>query len=348
MSFFQFIPVIGIVQGFFLSIILFSLKNGNKKANTVLGILIISFSLSISRPILPDYNNFFVLLILTFGPLFLFYVLLLTKPGYELKLSNLFHLIPFFSALLLQTIHININSDFFNNYAIKPLYFLKNFHTMGYCLYIIYYIGKYRKSLKERYSNIDKINLSWLMILLYLFIIYFYIISPALLVFLLFDMDWIIEAESYWTPFLVSIYIFFIGFYGIRYHQVFLIPGQNHMTRKVDVKEDSLEKLIRFMEENRPYLEDDLTLGKLSELSHIPDYYLSRIINEKLSKNFFDFVNSYRIEHFNRICLYEENKQKSILELALKSGFYSKSTFNLSYRKLMGKTPSQYRKLYTK
>ena len=81
------------------------------------------------------------------------------------------------------------------------------------------------------------------------------------------------------------------------------------------------------MDEHHPYLAEDLTLEGLSGMTEIPEHQLSKIINKEFGMNFFDFINSYRIDYFNLLCLAPENRDRSILELAFDSGFYSKSTF---------------------
>jgi len=71
---------------------------------------------------------------------------------------------------------------------------------------------------------------------------------------------------------------------------------------------------------------------------------LSQVINSQKKKNFFDFVNTYRIEAIIEKLKNSENKKYTLLSLAYEVGFNSKSTFNASFKKLMGKTPSDYLK----
>ena len=109
-------------------------------------------------------------------------------------------------------------------------------------------------------------------------------------------------------------------------------------------KADHLEKLISYMNENKPYLDPDLSLSILAEKIRIPTRYLSQIINESLHKNFFDFINSYRIEEAKARLSTENNSKRNILEVLLDCGFNSKSVFNLAFKKQTGLTPSQYKK----
>ncbi len=88
------IILIGIGQGFFVSVLLLTLNRGNKTANRLLGILMIMFSISISGFVFirtDSYKDFPFLIglpstvIFLFGPLFYFYVKELTSEGFNFK-----------------------------------------------------------------------------------------------------------------------------------------------------------------------------------------------------------------------------------------------------------------------
>jgi AraC-like DNA-binding protein len=109
------------------------------------------------------------------------------------------------------------------------------------------------------------------------------------------------------------------------------------------IKEEAL-KLTNFMEQEKPFLDPNLTLpmlaGKLPTTVHI----LSKVINESFNKNFFDYINGYRVAHFMQLAQQRDNKKFTLLALAFDSGFNSKSTFNTAFKKATNKTPSQYLK----
>jgi len=70
--------------------------------------------------------------------------------------------------------------------------------------------------------------------------------------------------------------------------------------------------------------------------------HLSQVINENLDKNFFDFVNGYRVEMVKQKMKDPSNKNYTLLSLAYDCGFNSKSSFNAIFKKYTGSTPSQY------
>ena len=101
-------------------------------------------------------------------------------------------------------------------------------------------------------------------------------------------------------------------------------------------------KLLDYMSTRKPYLEPKLSLGHLADELDISANHLSQVINQYEGKNFFDFVNTYRVDEFKQRIAQPANSSYSILAIALDSGFNSKSSFNQVFKKVTGKTPSQY------
>jgi len=102
------------------------------------------------------------------------------------------------------------------------------------------------------------------------------------------------------------------------------------------------EKLTVLMANEKPYLKPKLTLQELAKMIGVRANVISYVINEEFKKNFNDFINEYRIEEFINLIKEEENKKLTILALAFDSGFNSKTTFNSTFKKKMGKTPFQF------
>ena len=103
-----------------------------------------------------------------------------------------------------------------------------------------------------------------------------------------------------------------------------------------------LEKLKKLMEEEKKYLESDLTLNEAARILSTNTAYLSRIINEQTSMNFSNYINKYRIEEAKR--LMNENEQNSLTfeGIGKNCGFVSRSAFNQAFKKFTGLTPTGY------
>jgi len=103
-----------------------------------------------------------------------------------------------------------------------------------------------------------------------------------------------------------------------------------------------LQALDKKLKEDKIYKRNQLRLSELAEEMQISSHHLSQIINEEKQKNFFDFINSYRVQEAQeRIAL---GKGRTLLEVALEVGFNNKNSFNSAFKKHTGMTPSSYKK----
>jgi AraC-like DNA-binding protein len=100
-------------------------------------------------------------------------------------------------------------------------------------------------------------------------------------------------------------------------------------------------RLLTLMEEQRPWLEPELTLPQLAQRLGIHANVLSRIINTGCGQNFNDFVNSYRVAEARRLLADPQFAHYSLVGVALASGFNSKSTFNRVFKKLTEQVPGE-------
>lgn len=108
------------------------------------------------------------------------------------------------------------------------------------------------------------------------------------------------------------------------------------------IRAELFETVKRQLETSRLYLDSKLTLTRLSEATGLSKHHLSEVLNRHAGKNFYEFINGYRVE-FVRERL-QEDTQQTVLDIALEAGFSSKSTFNAIFKQFTGQTPTQYRK----
>ena len=99
-----------------------------------------------------------------------------------------------------------------------------------------------------------------------------------------------------------------------------------------------------WMNTERPYLRSDLSLGELAEQHNLPIHIVSEVLNGLFKQNFYEYVNNFRIEEFKRLAKSDVHKKETNLNLAFSCGFNSKTTFNTSFKKFTGQTPSEFRK----
>ncbi|WP_162131559.1 helix-turn-helix domain-containing protein [Galbibacter marinus] len=114
--------------------------------------------------------------------------------------------------------------------------------------------------------------------------------------------------------------------------------------KDLDSTNEAIKRLTFYMENEKPYLDYELTLQKLASQLDMPEKEISILINHHLGKHFFDFINEYRIEEAKRILGNQQNKALTILEILYQVGFNSKSSFYTAFKKVTNQTPTAYRK----
>lgn len=109
---------------------------------------------------------------------------------------------------------------------------------------------------------------------------------------------------------------------------------------------DDLEKLQvkldQIMQEKKPYLNSKLLKSELAKLLGVSNPDLARLLNERIGMSFFEYINYHRIQEFVLLMKSDKAETMTFFGLAQEAGFNSKTTFNKSFKKLIGVTPSQY------
>lgn len=108
-------------------------------------------------------------------------------------------------------------------------------------------------------------------------------------------------------------------------------------------QKELVEKLVHFMEQNKPYLESHITVERLANKLNVSPKLLSSTINSQLHVNFFELIGNYRVAEAKKRLADSELRQKPISEIMKSCGFNSKSVFNQAFKKSVGVTPSHYR-----
>ncbi len=105
--------------------------------------------------------------------------------------------------------------------------------------------------------------------------------------------------------------------------------------------DDYSKKLEKLMLSQRVYLSTDLSLQKLAQLIRIPNHHLTQVLSVKIRMGFYDYVNGFRVQYACMLLEFEPNV--NLENIAERSGFNSKVSFNRHFKSLLGCTPSNYR-----
>jgi AraC-like DNA-binding protein len=147
-----------------------------------------------------------------------------------------------------------------------------------------------------------------------------------------------------------ALYIILFGFFALKYgvHDQDVNPEEKTgRYEKSGLKGNGVENIIRrienLMQTEKPYLDPDLSIIAVARRLNIPKHHLTQSLNSGLSKNFYAYINEYRVREAVQRMKSAEFVSCSIIRIAYDCGFNSKSTFNNIFKKIMGQTPSEYR-----
>ncbi len=262
------------------------------------------------------------------------------------------------SVLFILTIlGVEINPEGEVYLLFEDLYYLFVFFFLGYYLIkIIRFITKVNKAAENRFSSLEHKTLSWLRV-------------GCILLLLIFALDLseaFMENEAghgVWLDYLDTAVsagiVLWLAFHG--YRQTVILSYKKSITteisdsnviaeKTVEPKVISLEgdkklyeSVVEKVEGEQLYKRQELTLNELAEEIGIHQKQLSFLINQFAEKNFFNFINSFRVREAQELLLDDNYSHLSFLGIAFEAGFNSKATFNATFKRITGQTPRQYK-----
>jgi len=298
---------------------------------------------------MPNVSAFYYLL----GPLIFLYVKLLCNKGFRLESGQWVHGFVFLVMLFYSVLKLMLIGDirypqwdYYENMLSQSIlhaqigfYVFMSFRTISF----------YRKEIKNHYSAVEHINLSWLLLIIVAFSAMWLADFSAFLL-AIFKLN----SESSAYILIVSsisinfIFANFLVYKGLRQPDAFsgLKAPEKYSGSKITTPEigEFANRLKTFMHEKKPYLNPDLTIKDLSDELGLNYKYLSQVINSRYGQNFYDFINHYRVREAQEIITRNSDAKMTILEILYEVGFNSKSAFNNAFKKNTGKTPSEFKK----
>ena len=327
-----------------------------------IGLTLLDVSLSRSGFYLqyPHYEEVIGLLIFVLIPAIYLASCHFVSPDRVFRIMDLLHFLPFFSFTIL-------NIPFFLMSASEKLAITKHtenptnassiatliiiFLLYGQC--VVYWFLSYRlilkheKNIQQINSSTDLIDLAWLKQMLWGLLI--------MLILWITQDSFLHEISITVWGFLIS--AFYIASFAISQKEIYPYRKEELVTISEiinkspqnelveEISEVSKKKLEELFLTKKPYLEPDLTLPKLAEMMQMTTHELSGLINNGFQKNFYHFINGYRIEECKRILEDSEEESVNILGIAYDAGFNSKTTFNTAFKAYTGMSPTEYLKL---
>ncbi len=375
----QMFHITGIVIAIFLALLLFT-KKGKSGADLILASWLVLISLHLTCYYLlisQAYTGFPYLLgveiplPLIHGPFLYLYVAGLVQPGSG-KPHRAVHFIPAAIAyVLLAGFFIQPFGEKIRIYqqggtGYETITSIIRFPIIPsgiiYVILSLVLLKKHRVNIAKRFSYSEKINLNWLV----------YLTAGMGVIWLS-----IIFGNDISTFLMVDLFILFIGYFGIKQVGIFTnqaagsqlagigafepggpeavsdpgpggpVTGQEKVKYlKTAIGPEQMTKLhgelTLLMETEKPFKDPELNLDGLAARLGVAGNTLSQVINAMEQRNFYDYINNFRVREFQRIAVLPENSQFTLLSIAFEVGFNSKTSFNRNFKKATGLSPSEY------
>jgi AraC-like DNA-binding protein len=291
---------------------------------------------------------------LLFNPAFYLYSKTLIGGPFKLKYVQLLHLLPFMffeiTAYLIKEpyslmhfLETNNNLWFRYAFAIASVvsWLTYNWVTFG-------LIVKHRKRLKNEFSNIgSNRTVGWLVFIVLFYNIYCLIAMALASLVILLEISLPVSPAYNYTTLLL--FIFILGFYGLRQEEIYAKLKPDEIVKESNGKlnlslqtvDDIRQKLTVYFASKQPYLNPELSMGNLSEALGVPKYQITEVLNGAIGKNFFQFVNEYRVEAVKKMLV--KKPHYSVEAIGYECGFNSKSSFYTVFKNITGFAPLQYK-----
>lgn len=353
---------IGISQSLFAALLLFT-RRRQDISDRILAWWMVFISLELFHMLLEvtgsswhRVTSNFGFYALTFGPFLYLYTSFITgrKTGWSYR--DFYHFGPYLFFSLLHLLFFTNQSLLADDIQSSLWWFvLTMMRVIGlllslsaYSLLSLRLLKKHEKSIRDDYSyDTIVVNLSWLRHIITIFIFTYLVLIINMLTgniaYHFFKTSHLIPAAG------LTFFCFFLSYYG--FNQPAIVPNDPEQTESdgalVLTKEKRnalISRLEQYMQEERPYLNPELTMSQLAEGMKMPRHYITELLRVELKKNFFMIVNDYRVEAVKVMLQNPRNTNTSLFAIALECGFNSKSSFNALFKQHTVLTPSNYRR----
>ncbi len=279
------------------------------------------------------------------APVLYLYLRSIVIPEQRIKPGDLIHFIPFVAISLFTVLLLLIAKGhyvFLREVIGSPWLFM--IIQFGFYLFQSHRLIKlHSQKITQGLSNIEGFDVSWIRTVLWLFglLLFFFIVITPLLIHGI-----SLTAYQKSSAVFFSLLSFFISYKGIRQkvpNEAYNVPQDQIENPDQPMLQSQKEKLLDYMDSQKPYLDPELTLSDLAGQLSMGRNQLSLLINSGIGDNFYNFVNTYRVNEVKRLINEDKSKRYTIMALAHDAGFNSKSSFNHIFKKVTGLTPSEYR-----
>jgi AraC-like DNA-binding protein len=366
---FDLILLLGSVQGVILASLLWFNPKGRQLSNQLLAVLIGLLALMSFCVGIPVMNRWVALMldllplivVMPLGPLIYFYTRSMLDPTFQIGVQERRHFYPtildFGSKLVGWVFVIGLFLGFFeqksgpgwghimdeyNTYVDIPRWL----SVTIYLLLTKRILNRYQADAQNQPGQPQKFRL----------------LRQFVNVFLVFQAIWFVHLVPYIIPSLreplldrfgwypiyipIAILIYWLGFKGYLYTRSESIDKLESKSANSELNPQTVEQvinaLVRAMEQEKLFLDTELTVDKVGQHLQLPPKLISAVLNKHLHKNYNGFVNEYRVEEVKRRLLNPAYEHLTLTGIAFDCGFNSQATFQRTFKQLAGVSPGEY------
>ncbi len=370
------IALIGFVQAIF-GIFIFISKRPKHISFTIIAFWLAIIAISLGTKLLPfDTVEYFKIgvfpILFLHGPLLYFYVSSLINENFNLTWKDGLHSLPVFIIGIQRTFGTQVSMNSSPNLSENPSYIYNNIYYVLLIVSLVIYwvlslelIIRHRKNIPYFFSNYTARNtLNWLVTVIILYLVLFVVELFVTYIEKLLNTEFNLLANLHVNE---TIFTFLLIFFGINQTAIYKRrkddlkempsaetggePENKHTVSvlNVDQMHELSETIIQYLQSKKPYINSEYNLQMMVDDLQIPRYKLSQVINGSQKKNFFQFINNFRVEEVKEKMANPAYANYTILGIAFECGFNSKTSFNRIFKEETGRTPTEYKKsLYPK
>lgn len=290
-----------------------------------------------------------------------FYIRSYTSDNFKLKHTDILHLTPFivlsfiyffcfhrFSSV--EKIKI-IETGLFHPYTSFLIDITLHLVIISYLVAAAREINYYQNRLEDSFADFLKIWRNWT----YFLIGGFFIIMFLDIVFMI--VQFYYHIFPFTIVYIINVLVFsltvLIMLKGLNKPEIFASSSDKGPVKYIGSNLKEVDrvlirnKLDQLLTKEKIFQKPSVSINDIANEIGVLPKHVSQVINEDYKQNFFDLINTYRIEEAKILLTEYSPEMKNVLEILYETGFNSKTSFNLAFKKYTGLTPTSYRRQFS-
>lgn len=313
------------------------------------------------------------------GVFLYFFFLKKIKPGFRFGNKMYYHFLPALLMFINASPYIFLNSTLKNQllpgiytntvdglnrfpYLFFPYYWTANIRPLIAIVYLFVCIYLFYQANRQKIlGHLKSYESRFLKVLIGLNLVHYFLNATTIFMFLssthgnFQNRNYYLELGIWPQSVVILLMVITFFFPKIIFQKIYTeLPKNNTLANKVNNKEDNLqtpqydldliERIVEPYLDNLPFLKPGFSLYQFAEETKLPSHQLSYFLKVKYDQSFNDFKNYNRVMYAIKQIDSGIAKNHTLETISLNCGFRSRTNFVDAFKKVTGKTPSDYLK----